>query len=244
MTVAMRAMVAELADPSFRPTSATTLFCSPVPHGPLEIRVEVLRKGGAAAQVRAALSSTDKPGPGLEVSATFARDRKGPDVLGVKMPDVPAPDACGEIATHPSRSGQPRAFFRNLDVRLALGAAFWEDAWEAGEARQAYWYRYRVPQRDGVQFDPLAIPPIADTMPGALARKIGPDGPRFHAPSLDLTVHFLEPSDDAWFLVDVRAQRARAGYATADAEIWDRSGRLVAHATQMMMIRRRSAKRT
>ncbi len=239
MTVAMRAMVAELADPSFVPVSANTLFCSPVPAGPLEIRVEVLRRGNAACQLRAALSSTAKPGPGLEVSATFARDRAGPDVLGVDMPDVPSPLECIEAAVG-MRNGKKtaRPFFRNLDVRLAIGAPFWH-TWQAGEARQAYWYRYRVPQTVQGRFDPLAIPPIADTMPGALARKLGPDEPRFFAPSLDLTVHFLDPSDAEWFLVDVRAQRARAGYATADAEIWDETGKLVAHATQTMMVRRR-----
>ena len=58
-SVAMRAMVEELGDPTYRPTSATTLFCSPVPDGHLEIRVEVLRKGGAAAQLRAALSGVE-----------------------------------------------------------------------------------------------------------------------------------------------------------------------------------------
>ena len=126
-------------------------------------------------------------------------------------------------------------------MRLAIGAAFW-DTWEAGEARQAYWYRYRVSQRAGGIFDPLAIPPIADTMPGALARKLGPDAPRFYAPSLDLTVHFLDRSDAEWFLVDVWVQRARAGYATAAADIWDENGKLVARATQTMMIRRRSRK--
>jgi hypothetical protein len=77
MTVAMRAMQAELGDPGLAPLAATTHFCSPVPAGPLEIRVEVLRKGNVAAQVRAALSSTTMPGPGLEVSATFGRERPG-----------------------------------------------------------------------------------------------------------------------------------------------------------------------
>jgi hypothetical protein len=43
MTVAMRAMQAELDDPALRPISANTHFCSPVPAGPLEVRVEVLR---------------------------------------------------------------------------------------------------------------------------------------------------------------------------------------------------------
>jgi acyl-coenzyme A thioesterase PaaI-like protein len=64
MTVAMRAMQAELDDPALRPISANTHFCSPVPAGPLEVRVEVLRRGNVAAQVRAALSSTTMPGPG------------------------------------------------------------------------------------------------------------------------------------------------------------------------------------
>lgn len=234
MTVAMRAMVAELDDPTFFPVSANTLFCSPVPAGPLEVRVEVLRRGNAACQLRAALSSTTAPGPGLEVSATFARGREGPDALGIGMPDVPRPSDCERARSRSSRRTPP--FMTNLDVRLALGAAFW-DTWEAGEARQAYWYRYLVPQLAGGHFDPLAIPPIADTMPSAVARKLGPDQPRFFAPSLDLTVHFLDPSDAEWFLVDVRAQRARAGYATADAEIWDENGNLVAHATQTMMLR-------
>jgi acyl-CoA thioesterase len=242
MTVAMRAMAAELGDPSYRPTSATTLFCSPVPAGKLEVRVEVLRQGNAAAQLRAELSSTDRPGPGLEVSATFARDRRGPDSYGIEPPDAPAPDrgvAAGRAISSDARP-MMRPFFENLDIKLAIGEPLWLDAWSAGEARMAFWYRYLVPQRDAAgRFDPLAIPPIADTMPSALVRKLGPDHPRFYAPSLDLTVHFLDPSEAEWFLVDVRCRRARVGYATANADIWDDAGKLVATATQTMMLRSR-----
>jgi acyl-CoA thioesterase len=244
MTVALRAMLSELDGSGLVPVSATTLFMSPVPAGPMQVRVQVLRHGDAAAQLRATLSSTSKPGPGLEVSATFARERLGPDALGVSMPEVPSPEAC-EVAGDGARrdDGRPRyhlPFFANLDIKLALGEPLWRKGWQAGEARMAFWYRYRVPQRrgDGL-FDPLALPPIADTMPSALARKLGPEGSRFFAPSLDLTVHFLDPSDDEWFLVDVRCPRARSSWATANADIWDRGGHLVATATQMMMIRSR-----
>src|SRR5262245_56886097 len=52
MTVALRAMRAELSSADLLPVSATTVFCSPVPAGPLEIRVETLRKSGGAAQMR------------------------------------------------------------------------------------------------------------------------------------------------------------------------------------------------
>jgi acyl-CoA thioesterase len=240
MTVAMRAMQQELGDPALRPLSANTHFCSPVPAGPLEIRVEVLRHGGAAAQVRAQLSSTSMPGPGLEVSATFARERDGIDVIDTAPPDVPAPEDCpafDEMALINQRLRPP--FFDNFDTRLALGHLWWGTDWAAGPARIARWFRYRVPQRraDGC-FDPLALPPIADTMPPALIQKLGPGHEPFFAPSLDLTVHFLEDTTSEWLLTAVHARRARAGYATADVEIWDDGGRLLAYATQMMLLRK------
>jgi acyl-CoA thioesterase len=220
MTVAMRAMEAELGEPALRPISANTHFCSPVPAGPLEIRVEVLRKGNVAAQVRAALSSTTMPGPGLEVSATFGRERDGIDFVDAEPPPARSPAESIPIVPG-ARDFRPR-FFENFECRLGHG------------------FRYRVPPRlaDG-RFDPLAIPPIADTMPPALHQQLGPDAPPFHAPSLDLTVHFLEDTTADWLLTWVHARHARAGYATADCEIWDDRGRLIAFATQMMMLRRR-----
>ncbi|MDX2170034.1 MAG: thioesterase family protein [Deltaproteobacteria bacterium] len=240
MTVAMRAMQQELGDPDLRPLSANTHFCSPVPAGPLEVRVEVLRHGGVAAQVRAALSSTTMPGPGLEVSATFARHRDGIDVIDTTPPAVPPPDACPSFDQVPIIVGRERPrFFANLESRLAFGHPWWEPGWQAGAARIGRWFRYRVPQHlpDG-RFDPLALPPLADTMPPALIQKLGPDHEPFFAPSLDLTVHFLEDTTAEWMLTSVHARRARAGYATADVEIWDDRGTLVAYATQMMLLRR------
>lgn len=240
MTVAMRAMQQELGNAEFRPISANTHFCSPVPAGPLAIRVEVLRHGGLAAQLRAQLSSTLQPGPGLEVSATFGRDRDGVDVIDVEPPTVRRPEELPPMSRVRLLGAQaePR-FFGNLDQRLALGHAWWTDDWEAGPARMARWFRYLRPQRlaDG-RLDPLAIPPVADTMPPALVQKLGPKRVPFHAPSLDLTVHFLEDTTAEWLLTDVHAERARAGYASATSRIWDDRGRLLAIATQMMILRR------
>lgn len=237
MTVAMRAMQTELGDPDLHPLSANTHFCSPVPAGPLEIRVEILRHGGAAAQVRAQLCSTTMPGPGLEVSATFGRHRKGIDFLDVEPPDVAQPE---DLPPIDSVAVDSPPFFLNLETRIAIGHAWWgNDTWEPGRARMARWFRYCVPQHlsDG-RFDSLAIPPIADTMPPALIQKLGPKRDPFFAPSLDLTLHFLEDTSSQWLLTDVHVRRARAGYASAQSEIWDQKGRLVAVAIQMMMLRR------
>jgi acyl-CoA thioesterase len=241
MTVAMRAIEQELADPALRPLSANTHFCSPVPAGPLEIRVEVLRHGGAAAQIRAQLTSTTMPGPGLEVSATFVREREGFEFTDTEPPPVPPPDQCQSFDDIPESAERLRPpFFANLDSRLASGHLWWRRGWQPGRAQIARWFRYKIPQRlpDG-RLDRFAIPPIADTMPPALIQKLGPDHPPFFAPSLDLTVHFLEDTTCDWLLTVVHARRARAGYATADVEIWDEQRRLIAYATQTMMLRRR-----
>lgn len=240
MTVALRAMQAEINDPELRLVSANTHFLSPVPAGPLEIRVEVLRHGGAAAQVRAALSSTTMPGPGLEVSATFGRDREGIDLIDATFPDVlPAEEAPPMRNVTPFDRITTPPFFFNFDCRLALGHPWWKKGWQPGAARLARWYRYKLPQAlaDG-RIDPLAIPPIADTMPPALIQKLGPEHEPFFAPSLDLTIHFLDDTRSPWLLTDVRARHARAGYAHADVDIWDGDGRLIAVGTQMMMLRR------
>ena len=240
MTVAMRALRAEIADAGLKPVSATALFCSPVPAGPLTIQVHVLRRGNVAVQARAALSAADSAGPDLEVSATFARDREGPDLLDARPPPVPSPAealAFEERSRRPDRPLSP--FQQNFEARLVLGHPWWESGWSAGEARCARWFRYLTPPRlpDGA-LDPLAIPPIADTMPMALLQGLGPDAAPFHAPSLDLTVHFLDPVPAGWLLVSAHARRARAGYCSADVEIWSEDGRLAAYATQTMMLRK------
>jgi len=240
MTIALRAMAAELNDPALRPVSATAIFCTRIGEGPMSVRTEILRHGSGAAQVRGALAPLGSPGPGLEVSATFARDREGPDVIDAQMPDVPGPEEAEryvESENHLLRMRLP--FLHNFDIRLARGHKYWRSDWEAGPAEFAQWYRYlRHPKRGDGKLDPLAIPPIADTMPTALRMKVGPKYPPFVAPSLDLTVHFLDDTTSEWLLVVTRCRRALAGYATAEAEIWGADKKLIAFATQTMMIRK------
>jgi acyl-CoA thioesterase len=241
MTVALRAMAEEVADPAFRLLSATALFCSRVHAGPIRVAVDVLRRGNAAVQVRGALSGADAAEVGFEVSATFARDRDGPSLVGAVMPAAAPPGETPpleERARHPDRRRIP--FFGNFEWRSTTHRPYWEPGGSADEPRVTHWVRYLVPQRVASgEIDPLAIPPLADSMPPSVAQKLGPGHTPFDAPSLDLTVHFLEPARGDWLLVSTRARHARGGYASAEAEIWSEEGRLVAYATQTMILRRR-----
>jgi acyl-CoA thioesterase len=74
-------------------------------------------------------------------------------------------------------------------------------------------------------------------MPPAVFARLGSERPPMHAPSLDLTVHFLDDCDDEWLLLRHRAKKAQGGFGTADAEVWSRGGKLVAVGTQMMIFR-------
>ena len=240
MTCALRAAQAHIADPELRLASATTIFATPIHPGPLVADVHLIRKGGNTAQVRVVLhhAQARPPEPGLEMLATFCRDRKGPDVIGVGFPAVRS--VADALPADDGAANNPHTRFRifqQLDCKLADGEAFWRPDFAAGPARFARWFRYKVPQRDAEgRLDRLAIPPLIDTMPTALQRAIGPGTYRFYAPSLDLTLYTVDDTTREWLLVSVTLRRARAGCAIADAEVWDDEGRLIAYGAQAMYL--------
>lgn len=238
MTCALRAAVAELGDPALRLASATTMFCTPIRNGPLVIDVVVLRRGEAAAQVRAALRDSSG-GAGLEVLATFLRERRGPDVRGIAFPRVRS--LADALPVDDGSRNNPHVhlrFHQQFEYRIADGERFWQPGETAGPARYARWARYRTPQRDALgRLDRLALPPLIDMMPGALHRAIGPGSYRFFAPSLDLTTYITDDTTREWLLFAVTSRRARAGWAIADCDVWDDEGRYLGHGSQAMFIR-------
>jgi hypothetical protein len=241
MTAALRAAEAHLADPTLRLASATTIFASPIHPGRCIADVHVIRRGGSTAQVRVVFRHTQEKNnePGLELVATFTRDRRGPDVIGVPFPATVQPLAQA-VSVADGASNNPHTrfrFYHQLDCLLGEGEPFWQPDFAAGPARYARWFRYKVPQRDADgRFDRLAIPPLVDTMPTALHRAIGPGAYRFYAPSLDLTVYTVDDTLREWLLVSVTVRRAKSGWAIADAEVWDDEGRFIAYGSQAMYL--------
>jgi acyl-CoA thioesterase len=242
MTCALRAAEAHLAEPPLRFASATTIFTTPIHPGELIADVTVLRRGRSATQVRIAMTHAkgqDNDDSGLEVIATFLRDRRGPDVKGVALPAW-AKSLASSVPTDDDAPNNPHArfaFFHQFECKLAAGDAFWRSDFAAGPARFARWFRYRRPQRDASGIlDRLALPPLIDTMPTALHRAIGPGTYRFYAPSLDLTTYVIDDTEREWLLVTCSIRRARAGWAIGDCEVWDDEGRFLAYGSQAMFL--------
>lgn len=249
MACALRAAEAALGDARLRFSSATTVFCTPIHATDLVADVTVLRRGNATAQVSVALAHArpiehgegDLDNRGLVCTATFVRERKGPDVIGAAFPaDVrPLADALPIDDGAPNNPHARFRFFQQLEIRIAHGERSWVPAefTAGGPARFARWFRYRTPQRDADgRFDRLALPPLVDTMPTALHRAIGPGDYRFFAPSLDLTVYAIADTDREWLLADVRLKRAHRGVAICEVDVWDDRGVYVAHGAQAMYV--------
>lgn len=244
--IAVRAMAAELAHDEQTPRTLHTTFAGQVAHGPLEVDVEVLRRGRSMSQMRAEVRNPGAARGHLSV-CTFGAPRRGFAFTDLAPPDdIPPPDACPSFRAppppHVETDWEPMPFWAKLvEGRGVLGHAPWDD-YQPDEARRVAWQRFDDPPLlDDGRLDPLALVVLADTMPGAVHEKTGPTEDHWFAPSVDLTVHLLDDCRSAWVLCDNRCRFAGDGYASADMALWDCGDdgtappRLVAYATQLFL---------
>ncbi|MHA7838427.1 MAG: thioesterase family protein [bacterium] len=237
--VALRAMALELDVPAHRLRSSTTVFVSKVAEGEVEIEVDVLRRGKRMSQVRASIHNPGSGEAGHHLIAAFGEHREGYELDFVDAPVADGPDRYSPPPDPPP--GVPAfrpGFLDRLEMRRVKMFASWEKDWEGGVAEAIRWVRYRRPESlagSGIEaFDLLAI---ADTMPPALGQYLGPGHRLFHAPSVDLSFQCFARSKSDWVLARSRMRWAEDGYASAEMHLWDESRRLIAYATQMMLLR-------
>ena len=226
-------------DDGFRLRTLTTVFAAPVPAGPVEIDVTVLRRGRSMSQLRADVRT---PGAGIGHSsvAVFGRTRAGFEFTDATMPEAPPPHECPSFRDagiedfRPDRPEFP--FWDRVEGRPALGHAPWDD-WVPTTSECATWFRFEAPPlRPDGSLDPLALVTLCDTMPGAVGERMGPGTPWWLPPSTDLTVHVLAEARSEWLLAQYRAHHAGGGYASATVHLWDPAVGLVALGTQVMYL--------
>jgi acyl-CoA thioesterase len=233
--VAVRALAFELDEPEQPLRSVTNVFAAPVPAGPVEIDVTVLRRGRSMSQATATLRAAGSNGAGHTCVAVFGGVRDGFEFTDVAMPDVPPPQECPSWRDVPNEVGLvPFNFWEHVEGRAASGHAPWED-YVPTTSERAAWFRFDEPPfTDDGELDPLALVTLCDTMPGAVGERMGPGPKPWLPPSADLTVHVLGRATSEWLLAHNRARHAGDGYASVELELWDPERGLAAYATQMM----------
>lgn len=246
--IALRALEAELAavaGPGQTLRTLHTTFASQVAAGPVEVDVEVLRRGRSMSHLRAEIRN---PGAarGHLTTAIFGGPRRGFDFVDLAVPaGVPHPDDCPSFRD-PEPEGhvrfEPLAMWEErVEGRAAIGTPPWEDTVRTSSLRCA-WYRFDDPPAlDDGTMDPLAVVVVADTMPGAVGERVGPSDDMWFSPSVDLTFHLTGTWRSEWILAVNTARWAGDGYASVDMALWDLGDdcagepHLVAYATQLCL---------
>jgi acyl-CoA thioesterase len=241
--IAARAMTAEL-DTAQALRSFHGVFATPVPRGPVEVDVEVVRRGRSISQLAATVTAPGAPA-GFRALAAFGNERPGFAYTELTMPAVPPPEECVSYRDPPPpEAGLPEGpvfpFWNEvMEGRPALGHAPWDPS-PRTSAEVATWFRFEhEPLHDRGGFDPIALLVAADMMPSAVFERVNPVPDRWFAPSVDLTVHVVDTPRGPWLLNHNRAHYAGEGYASAESALWDPIGpTLVAWATQVMFLTR------
>jgi acyl-CoA thioesterase len=217
------------------------VFAGQVATGPVEVEVEVLRRGRSMSQCTATVRN---PGAeaGLTAVAVFGAPRRGFSFVDATPPAVAGPDGVRSFRD-PVPEGvdftfarPPMAFWEEIvDGRPVLGRAPWEPH-EDGPAEMACWYKPdQPPLGPGGDLDPLAAVVMCDMMPGSVSQKVGPTDDIWFGPSADYTIHLFGDVRPGWLLGHSRARWAGDGYASVEMTLWDRELRTpVAYATQVM----------
>jgi acyl-CoA thioesterase len=243
--LALRAMADTLDDPSQRLRTMHTTFVAQVGDGPVDIDVELLRRGRSVSHLKAEVRNAGA-NRGHITTGVYGATRAGFSFTDLAPPhEIPRPADCPSFRD-PLPEGvpafDPMPFWDTwVEGRPVLGHAPWEE-YVPDRAEEAMWYRFDDPPflEDGT-LDPLAIVVLADTMPGAVGEKVGRQEQMWFAPSIDLTVHVLDDCRSPWVLAHNRARYAGDGYASADMALWDcgpegaDDPRLVAYATQLFL---------
>jgi acyl-CoA thioesterase len=244
--LAVRAMERTLAHPEQRMRTMTALFAGQVAAGPVEIEVQVLRRGRSVSQLVATVRNPGAPA-GLTALAAFGAPRRGFEFTDVEMPKVEGPEGLRGFRD-PLPEGiefefdrPPMPFWESvLESRPVIGRPPWEP-YEDGPAEIAYWYRIDHPPlaADG-RLDTAGVLVMCDTMPGSVGQKVRyVEGENWFAPSVDYTVHLFRAPRPGWLFAHMHARHAGDGYASIDCTLWDPDGNdgpeLVAYATQVML---------
>lgn len=234
--VMLRAIAAEVADPTRRPRSMTLHYLRAPEAGPVSIEVTIERSGRSVTNLSARMSQDGR----LLVIAVgvLATDRPAPvsfdEGPGLPlMPDgspVPMPESIPVIEVDPERHVPMRSHY---DLRWVLGDLPFTQPTGSGEraARTGGWLRPAEPE----PVDEIVLAAMTDAwMPPIFSRVDHP----LAVPTIDLTIHFrglpADPQDFCFVVFD--SPLARDGYLVEHGRVLDRHGRLLAESRQLAVV--------
>ncbi len=213
--------------------AVTATFLSPPAGGPAQITVDVAKKGRQSTVAEMALHQGGREHVRATAVLGDLDTLEGPSI-DFPSPSIPPLDQCVSIRDRPGPSGigLPE-IFQHFDVRLAPNLG-WLNGESPGstsdtEARIEGWTRFA----DGRQPDVTSLMLFADAFPPAVLDKF----PASWVPTLQYSVYVRARPRPGWLQGMFRTRSMVGGLLEEDGELFDSSGRLVALARQLALLR-------
>jgi Thioesterase-like superfamily len=227
--LAMLGRAAAAAGPHEHVIAASAHFLHSPGPGPVAIEAEVLRTGRSASQVRARMLQDNH----ACVEALLTTSHLDRETVAYWDRGLPAPGTAGQeqCLRIPPRtpSGLPVAIMDQVDLRIEPAALGFASGRPSGRGELRGW----LALPDGEPFDPTALLFALDAFPPATF-DIELSG---WVPTLELTCYVRALPAPGPVRVLQKAQLIDAQRVDEVCYVWDRTGRLVAHGTQLAGIR-------
>src|SRR6266571_1471907 len=209
--------------------TASACYLSPPDPGPVSVEARVLRAGRSASQVRARMSQGGQPCVEALITTGELDGSTAPYWNGgaPRVSQVPYQDCSRLIPRLPD--GMRVAIMDQVEVRLEPGASGFTKGQPSGRGELRGW----LSLPGGEAFDPTSLLYAADAYPPATF-DIEFAG---WVPTLELTVYVRALPAPGPVRVLQRAQLIDAQRVDESCFIWDHTGRLVAHGSQLAGIR-------
>lgn len=215
------------------PLSFSGVFLSPGAPGRVDLEPQILRVGRSmtSAQVTVSQPVDGAPVERLRALLTLGDlDRYVEPVLKtVAAPEIPPPDKCVPARAAPPSSLTESGFLKRFDARMDPATIGWATGEPSGDGEMRGWLRLA----DGAEIDAIGLLLVLDSFP-PVSFDLGSVG---WVPTVEFTGYVRGKPAPGWLQLRLRTEHVAGGLLNEDAQVWDSTGRLVAHSRQLASAR-------
>ncbi|HWC22042.1 MAG TPA: thioesterase family protein [Flexivirga sp.] len=215
------------------PLSFSGVFLSPGTAGPVLIEPQILRSGRSMTTAQVTVSQ-DVDGKSVERSRALVTlgdliRYAEPVLKTAAAPDIPPPDKCVAASDAPPSTLTKSGFLKRFDARMDPATIGWAVGDPSGEGEMRGWLRLA----DGAPIDAIGLLLVLDAFP-PVAFDLGSTG---WVPTVEFTGYVRGVPAPGWLQLRLHTTHVAGGLLNEDCEVWDSTGRLVAHSRQLASAR-------
>lgn len=215
------------------PLSFSGVFLSPGSAGPVRIEPRILRSGRSMTTAEVVVSQ-QVGGSDVERFRALVTlgdlDRYAEPVLKtVAAPDIPPPDKCLAATDAPPSTLTKSGFLKRFDARMDPATIGWALGEPSGQGEMRGWLRLA----DDAPIDAAALLLVLDAFP-PVSFDLGSVG---WVPTVEFTGYVRGIPAPGWLQVRLHTEHVAGGLLNEDCDVWDSTGRLVAHSRQLASAR-------